>query len=48
MDARAQGGPFLSVEDLSVRAKVGSSVLDMLRAPGALDGLPETSQISFF
>ena len=48
VDARAQGGPFLSVEDLAVRAKVGSSVLDMLRAQGALDGLPETSQISFF
>ena len=43
-----KNGPFLSIEDLRNRAKVGSSVLDLLRAQGALEGLSETSQISMF
>ncbi len=41
-------GPFLSVEDLRIRAKVGASVIEMLRVQGALEGLNETSQMSMF
>jgi DNA polymerase-3 subunit alpha (Gram-positive type) len=41
-------GPFLSVEDLQVRGKVGSSVIETLRKHGALEGMNETNQISMF
>ena len=41
-------GPFISIEDLQVRGKVGSSVIEMLRTHGALQGLSETNQISMF
>ncbi len=47
VEARA-GGAFLSVEDLQVRGRVGSAVLETLRQHGALDGLTETNQISMF
>jgi DNA polymerase-3 subunit alpha (Gram-positive type) len=45
-EARKEG-EFLSVEDLRVRGKAGSAVIDMLRAHGALEGLTETNQVSF-
>ena len=41
-------GDFLSQEDLGARAGVSSAVLAALRELGALDGLPESSQISLF
>ncbi len=43
-----KNGPFLSVEDLRIRARVGSSVIEMLRAHGSLEGMNETNQISMF
>jgi len=39
---------FLSVEDLKVRGKAGSAVIDILRAHGTLEGLTETNQLSMF
>jgi DNA polymerase-3 subunit alpha (Gram-positive type) len=44
----ARSTPFLSVEDLRMRAHLGASITDMLRAQGALEGLPETSQVDMF
>ncbi|MCR5566309.1 MAG: PolC-type DNA polymerase III [Clostridiales bacterium] len=41
-------GPFLSIEDLQKRGRAGSSVIEMLRTQGALQGLSETNQISMF
>ncbi len=41
-------GPYLSQEDLGARAGVSSAVITALRELGALDGLPESSQISLF
>ena len=41
-------GPFLSVEDLKIRGKAGSSTIELLRAHGALEGMSETSQVSMF
>ena len=41
-------GPFLSIEDLQKRGKAGSSVIEALRAQGALQGMSETNQISMF
>ena len=40
--------PFISVEDLQDRAHVYNSVVELLRAQGALEGLSETSQVSMF
>ena len=40
--------PFLSVEDLQVRARVGDSAIDMLKKQGALEDLAETSQLDLF
>ena len=48
LDTRDLAKPYISVEDLQARAHVGGSVVEMLRAQGALEGLPETSQVDFF
>ena len=45
--ARAEE-PFFSVEDLQIRAKLSKSVIDILRKCGALEGLDETDQLTFF
>ena len=47
VQAREQA-PFLSIEDLKIRGKVGNGLIEMLRAHGALEGLSETSQVSMF
>ena len=47
VEARRQA-PFLSVEDLRIRGKVGASAIEILRSQGALEGLSETSQLSMF
>jgi len=41
-------GPFSTLEDLKVRAKVGKSIIDMLAETGCLDGIPESNQMSLF
>ena len=41
-------GEFLSIEDLQKRGKAGSSVIEILRSHGALQGLSESNQISMF
>ena len=43
-----KNGPFMSIEDLRLRGKASSGVIDLLRAHGSLEGLDETSQISMF
>ncbi|MEG2315594.1 MAG: PolC-type DNA polymerase III, partial [Clostridia bacterium] len=48
LDSRDAQKPYISVEDLQVRAHIGASIMEMLRAQGALEGLPETSQVNFF
>ena len=40
--------PFLSIEDLQMRAKVSQTLIDKLRDMHILDGLPESSQLSLF
>ena len=40
--------PFISIEDLRTRAHVGASAVEALRNQGALEGLPETSQVDLF
>ena len=41
-------GGFVSCEDLQYRAGVSKTVIDNLKEVGALQGLPDTNQISFF
>ena len=40
--------PFLSVEDLRSRARVGDSVIDMLRKQGALENMAKSNQLDLF
>lgn len=44
----AQEKPFNSIEDIKTRAKVGNSVIELLRKFNCLSGLPESDQMSFF
>jgi DNA polymerase-3 subunit alpha (Gram-positive type) len=46
--AQSRDTPYLSVEDLRVRAHLGTGITDMLRTQGALGGLAETSQVDMF
>ena len=47
MDAREEG-PFISCDDLQARSGITKAVVQSLRDLGAIDGLPETSQMTFF
>ena len=40
--------PFFSIEDMQVRAKLTKTVVEALRSQGCLDGMDESSQITFF
>ena len=46
--ARENGGPYISIDDLQTRSKVSKSVIEALQVAGALNGLPESSQMSLF
>ena len=41
-------GPYISKDEVQTRAGVSKTVLELLDQSGALDGLPDSSQISFF
>ena len=40
--------PFLSLEDLKNRTKANTSVIESLKACGALNGIADSNQMSFF
>ena len=40
--------PFMCVDDIRMRAKAGSSVIDLLRNAGCLKGMTESNQMSLF
>ena len=46
--SRDPNRPYISIEDLQNRAHIGQSIVEMLRGQGALEGLPETSQVDLF
>ena len=46
-DAKA-GGEYISVDDLQTRSKVSKSVIETMADAGVLNGLPTSSQITFF
>ena len=41
-------GDVLSIEELRIRSGISKAVVEVLRENGALDGLSETNQITFF
>ncbi len=46
--AAREEGPFLSVEDLKKRAKIGNSIVDKLKEFRVLSDIPDTNQVSLF
>ena len=48
VDARENGGPFISSEDLMRRAKIGKAIVDKLKEYDVLSDVPDTNQITFF
>ncbi len=46
--AAMKTGEIYSVEDLRQKAGISKSIIEILRENGALDGMPETNQLSFF
>lgn len=47
MEAGKQG-PYISMDEVGARSGVSKSVLESLEEAGAMEGLPKTSQMSFF
>ena len=47
VEARENGGEFISIEDLKARSGVSQAVIEILETHGCLDGLEESSQLSF-
>lgn len=43
-----RGGPFLSIDDLRIRAKISKTVIEILQKNKCLDGMPESNQMSLF
>ncbi len=48
VEARANGEPFKSKEELASRAGLGQAAIAALSEAGVLDGMPESAQIDFF
>lgn len=47
-DAREEGGPFETVEELKFRSGIGQAAIEALREAGVLAHLPESAQLDFF
>ena len=48
VDAREQYGEFSSIEDMTIKSKIGKSAVETLRLSGCLDGLPRSEQMDIF
>lgn len=46
--AAREKGEFISIEDLTSRARITKTVVERLREAGCLEGLPESDQLSLF
>ena len=47
-DAARGEDEFMSIDEVRIAAKLGDSIIDLLREFGALDGMQESNQISLF
>ena len=43
-----EDGQFMSIDDLKIRAKIGSSGIEMLKTEGVLEGMSQSNQMSLF
>ncbi len=43
-----EGGEFMSIDELRIRAKIGNSAVDCLKGAGVLDGMQTSNQFSLF
>ena len=43
-----EDGKFMSIDDLKIRAKIGNSVIDILKKYGCLKGMSQSNQMSLF
>ena len=48
LEEAGKQGTYISVDEIQNRAGVSKSVIEMLDQAGALEGIPKSSQISFF
>lgn len=48
LEEGAKDGTYMSIEDIVIKTKVTKAVVETLRACGALDGMPESAQMSLF
>lgn len=48
LEKGAEGGEYISIEDLQSRGKANSGVIKALKDLGVLDGMPETNQLDLF
>lgn len=46
--AAREEGPFLSIEDLKIRARLSSAVIEVLQKHGCLEGMSDTAQLGLF
>ena len=47
-NARETGGTFMSIEELKLRAGIGKSTVELLKAANCLKGMTESNQMSLF
>ena len=48
IDESKKDGQFMSIDDLRIRSKIGSSVIELLDKFGCLKGMPQSNQLSLF
>ena len=48
IESARKDGKFMSIDDLKIRSKVGTSVTDLLKKFGCLEGMSQSNQMSLF
>ena len=48
IDTAKKDGKFMSIDDMKIRSKIGTSVIEMLQKVGCLKGMSQSNQLSLF
>ena len=48
IDEAKKEGKFMCIDDLQLKAKIGKSVIELLKKFGCLDGMSQSNQMSLF
>lgn len=48
IDTAKKDGKFMSIDDMKIRSKIGTSVIEMLQKVGCLKGISQSNQLSLF